>query len=105
MHKLAKFSAKHGKVHFEGFIHLLRYIRDNKTSGLNYYVDMNNAPVSDLLRQASIETDNHLIAFSNSSWQDFPDTGRSTGVYIILYQGVTIYHGTHVPGPFTQSRA
>ena len=27
VHKLAKFSANTGKVHFEVFIHLLRYIR------------------------------------------------------------------------------
>ena len=31
VHKLAKFSANPGTVHFEGLIHLLRYIRDNKT--------------------------------------------------------------------------
>ena len=34
VHKLAKFSANPGKVHFEGLVHLLRYIRDNKTLGL-----------------------------------------------------------------------
>ena len=34
VHKLAKFSANTGKLHFEGLIHLLRYIRDNKTLGL-----------------------------------------------------------------------
>ena len=50
VHKLAKFSANTGKVHFEGLIHLLRYIRDNKTSGLKYYADMNDAPDSDLLK-------------------------------------------------------
>ena len=32
--KLAKFSANPDKVHFEGLIHLLRYIRDNRTLGL-----------------------------------------------------------------------
>ena len=31
VHKLAKFSANPGKVHSEGLVHLLRYIRDNKT--------------------------------------------------------------------------
>ena len=36
VHKLEKFSANPGKVHFEGLIHLLRYIRDNKTLGLMY---------------------------------------------------------------------
>ena len=37
VHKLAKFSANPGKVHFEGLVHLLRYIRDNNTLGLKYY--------------------------------------------------------------------
>ena len=40
---------------------------------------MNDALVTDLLRQASIKTENHLVDFSDSSWQDCPDTGRSTG--------------------------
>ena len=31
--------------------------------GLKYYADMNDAPVTELLRQASIKTDNHLMAF------------------------------------------
>ena len=43
------------------------------------------------------------MAFSDSSWEDFPDTGRSTGAYIIFYQGGPIDHGTHVPGPVAQS--
>ena len=73
--KLAKFSANPGKVHFEGLIHLLRYIRDNNTLGLKYYADLNDAPVTDLLRQANINTKNHLMAFSGSSWKDCLDTG------------------------------
>ena len=40
---------------------------------------MNDALVSDLLRQATIKTENHLMNFYDSSWQDCPDTGRSTG--------------------------
>ena len=68
VNKLAKFSANPGRAHFEGLIHLLRYIRDNKTLGLKYYADLNDAPVTDLLRQANIKTKNHLMAFSDSSW-------------------------------------
>ena len=45
------------------------------------------------------------MAFSVSSWQDYPDTGRSTGAYMIFYQGWPIGHGTHVPGPVAQSIA
>ena len=68
VHKLAKFSANPGKVNFEGLIHLLRYIRDNKTLGLKYYADLNDAPVTDILRKANIKTNNSLMAFSDSSW-------------------------------------
>ena len=105
LHKLAKFSANPGKVHFEGLIHLLRYIRDKSNLALKYYADINDASVTDILIQASIKNRNHLMAFYDSSWQDCPDTGRSTGAYIILYQGGTIDNGTHVPGPVSQSSA
>ena len=48
--KLAKFSENPGKVHFEGLIYLLRYIRDNKTLDLKYYADLNDSPVTDIWR-------------------------------------------------------
>ena len=50
VHKLAIFLSNPGKVHFEGLVHLLRYIRDNNTLGLKYYADLNDAPVTDFLR-------------------------------------------------------
>ena len=103
--KLSKFSANPGKVHFEGLVHFLRYIRYNNTLGLKYYADMNDALVTDFVIQANIKTKNHLMDFSDSSCQDFSDTGRSTGAYIIFYQGEPIDHGTHVPGPVAQSSA
>ena len=99
------FSENPGKVKFEGLVHFLRYIRENKTLVLKYYADLNDAPVIYLLRQANIKTKNHLTPFSDSSCQDFPDTGRSTGAYIIFYQGGTIDHDTHVPGLVPQSSA
>ena len=73
--------------------------------GLKYYADLNDTPVTDLLRQANIKTKNHLMDFSDSSWQDCTDTGRITGAYIILYQGEPIDHNTHVPGPVAQYSA
>ena len=45
------------------------------------------------------------MTFSDSSWQDCPDTGSSTGAYIIFYQGGQIDHGTHVQGPVAQYSA
>ena len=103
VHKLAKFSSNRGKVNFELLVHLLRYIRHNKTLGLNYYDNMKDAPLSDLMIKASINTENKLMDFSDSSWQYCPDTGRHTGAYNIFYQGGTIDHGTHVTVPVYQS--
>ena len=103
--KLEKFSANPGKLHYKVLVHLLRYIRDNNTLGLKYYAGMNDAPVTDPLRQASIKTENYLMDFSDSGWQDCQDTVRGTGAYIIFYQGVPIDHGTHVPGPVSRSIA
>ena len=45
------------------------------------------------------------MPFYDSIWQDCPDTGRSTGAYIIFYQGGTIDYVIHVPGPVAQSSA
>ena len=55
----------------QGLIHLLRYIRDNSTLGLKHYEEMDDSPVTDLLRQTRIKNVNHLIAFSGYSWHDF----------------------------------
>ena len=54
---------------------------------------MNESPVSDLLRKAIIKTENQLMHFSDSIWQD---------TNIRFYQGGPIDHGTHVPGPVDQ---
>ena len=66
-------------------MHLFRYIRYNNTLGLKYYADMKDEPLSELLIQANINTNNRLIAFSDYIWQDYPDTRRSIGAYIIFY--------------------
>ena len=82
--------------------HLLRYIRHNKTSLFKYNADQNDAHVSDLLRQSNNKTENHLLAFSDFSWQFFSETGINTGAYIIFYQDGPIDHGTNVPGLVVQ---
>ena len=66
VHKLSKFSSSPGTVNFEGLVNCLRYIRDNKILGLNYSADMKDETLSDLLRQVSINTENHLMAFYDS---------------------------------------
>ena len=51
-------SSNTGKVHFEVLLHILRYIRDNKTLVLKYYAGMDDASVFDLLVQANIKNEN-----------------------------------------------
>ena len=83
----------------------MQYIRDNITLGLNHYDDINDAPLSELLRQASINTEIQLMTFSDYSWKECPYNDRSTEAYIIFDQIGTINHGTHVPGLVAQSSA
>ena len=66
---------------------------------------MNDAPVTDLLRQSSIKTENNFMSFSDFSWQYCPDTGRSKRSCIIFYQGGLIDHVTYFTGPVSQSSA
>ena len=105
VHKLANFQSNPGKVKFEGLVNILKCIIYNNTLGLKYYYDMNYAPLSDILRQAGIKNENQLMDFIDSSWKYCPDNGRSTGAYIIFYQGVPINYGTYVPVPVDQSSA
>ena len=63
---------------------------------------MKDEPLSDLFRQANIKTGNQLMVLSDSSWQYFPDNGRSTGAYMIFYQCGEIDHDIYVPGTVAQ---
>ena len=102
---LEKFSSGPDKVYFEGWVQLLRYIKENKNLSLKYYAKIEDKPLSEILIQASINTENQLMVLSDSNWQDFPDTGRSTGAFIVFYQGGPIDNFTHVPGPVDQYSA
>ncbi|MGH7954596.1 MAG: reverse transcriptase domain-containing protein, partial [Gloeomargaritales cyanobacterium] len=101
--KLVKFNNNPGRQHFEGLIHLLGYIRDNPHFGIKYYSNLVDAPVTKLLQDRNINIKRDLFAFSDSSWQDCPDTARSTGSYLIFYQGGVIDHSTFVPDPVAMS--
>ena len=79
------------------------YIRNNKNFYLIYYAKIEDEFLSELLRQASIKTENQLMVSYDSIYTDCPDIGRSTEVYIVFYQGGHIDHFKHVPGPFYQS--
>ena len=84
VHNLEKFSSNPDKSHFEYFVHLLRYIRDNKNLGFRYYAKIHDAPLYDLLRQDIINTENQLMLLYDYICLGYLDTGISTGVYIVF---------------------
>jgi hypothetical protein len=48
----------------------------------------------------------HLFyGFSDSSWNDDQDSGRSTGCFIITYMGGIVDHSSNLPDPVTLSSA
>ena len=46
-----------------------------------------------------------FITFSDSSWNDDVDTGRSTGSYLISYMGGIVDHSSNMPDPVALSSA
>ena len=103
VHNLEKFSSNPDKLHFGGLVQFLRYIRNKNNLRLKYYARIQDEPIYDLLRQDIINTENQLMVLSDSIWQNCPDNGRSTGEYIVFYQGWTIDYCIHVTCPFAQS--
>ena len=95
-----------GRTHFKTLIHLLHHIRCYHTDGLTYYSDVIDSPLASLLYYQNIDiTKSAFIGFADSSWQDCPDTGRSTGGYHIFLQGGVVDSEMTFPVPVALSSA
>jgi len=67
VNKLAKYTRKPGKMHFEVIIHLLRYLRDNTMYGLQYYSDIGESPIYKMLLSQNIQEQHLFFGFTKSS--------------------------------------
>ena len=76
---------------------LLHYKRENVNIGIKYYVDWKSSPIYDTLKQNDISMGHWLLGLYHSSWEDFPDTGWSTGAYILFRQGRVVDYSSFVP--------
>ena len=85
--KLAKFMQYLGRKHFLAVVHLIIYTKDSHRLGLRFYHKFGDSPLHETLKQIDQNAVHPLVGFQNSSWQDCPDTGRSTGSYINYVQG------------------
>jgi hypothetical protein len=105
INKLAKFSRRPGKVHFEALLHVLRYLRDNCHHGIRFYSNSDDAPIMKMLKMQSLQQHHPFFGFSDSSWNDDVDSGRSTGCFILTYMGGVVDHSSNLPDPVALSSA
>jgi hypothetical protein len=97
--KLAKACTNPGIKDFDALFWLLGYLRKRPHYAIKFYVNAADSPVNTLLHTNDIRGHREIIAFSDASWQDCPDTGRSTVGHLIFYQGGIIAANSHVPKP------
>ena len=107
--KLAWFNSLPGKKHYKALIRLLHHIWTHKLDyGIKFYPLESNPPIYDLIRRNQPEFDFEafpVIIFCDSSWQDCPDTSRSTGAYYVYLNGSLVASATFVLLPVPQSSA
>ena len=94
-----------GEKNFLALIHLLRYFSQHTQYGLTFYSNIEDAPIYKMLRENKITPSRKLFTFTDSSWDDDFNTSRSTGGYIIFYQGGVVDHSSNMPIPVAMSSA
>jgi hypothetical protein len=104
--KRAKFMQFPGKQHFLYLKHLLRHLQSNRcSSGIKFYSNVQLSP----LYQFMVDNGNvehalaPIIQFIDSSFQDCPDTSRSTGGYLTFMQGAVVEAVSTMPTIVSQS--
>ena len=83
------------------------YLRCHHTSfGLKYYSDEKESPIYKRIQEfTSADLDCPLKLFTDSSWQDCPDDGRSTGCFLLYFKGGIINAASFIPTPVALSSA
>ena len=102
--KLAKSSNDPGIQDFEALLHVFGYLRCFPDYALKFYSDLSQAPVSKICEKYKLEPTD-IIGFSDTSWQDCPDTGRSTSGFKIFVQGGLVDAQSTMPVPVALSSA
>jgi len=100
--KLAKACVSPGEKDYDALIWLIGYIRQRPDYAIKFYPDGSNNPIYDICRIHKIPYSD-LIIFTDASWQDCPDTGRSTTGYLVFYNGALIEANSTMPTPVALS--
>ena len=104
--KLARFMALPGEKHFKMLRHLLYHVQYHSHSGgIKYYADPSESPLHRKLKEMDLDwvTEYPIINVSDSSFQDCPDSSKSTGGYIIMMRGGVVDAASQMPSIITHS--
>jgi hypothetical protein len=104
--KLARFMQYPGKTHFKLLKHLLKHIQYHRCSGgIKFYANPKLSPLYQLLADNNLKEygDYTFLIFTDSSFQDCPDTLRSTGGHLIFLQGAVIDAASAMPALVSNS--
>jgi hypothetical protein len=101
--KSAKYTRHPGVAKMEALLHLLRCLRDNLYLGMKYNSDITMSPITRLLSNNGTSLDNPLCTFTDSSWNNDADKGRSSGCVIIIYMGGMVEHSSNMSDPLALS--
>jgi hypothetical protein len=88
--KLSKACHDPGIKDFEALVWLFGYLQKYPDNALKYYHDVTQSPVYQIAKSQNI-TQAKIVAFSNASWYDCPDTGRSTAGKLVFCKGDIIH--------------
>jgi len=102
--KLAKACTCPGMKDYDALLWLIGYLKYKPNLAIKFYPDRNNNPIYNICLANSVPYSDITI-FTDASWQDCPDTGRSTVGYMIFYQGALIEANSTVPTPIAMSTA
>ena len=100
--KLAKSASNPGMKDFEALLHVFGYLRKYADYGIKFYSSVQDSPAFQICTKHKVST-TRLIGFTDSSWQDCPDTGRSTCGYKIFVQGGLVDAQSTMPIPIALS--
>ena len=102
--KLAKSCTDPGLKDFEALLHVFGYLRCFPDYALKFDANVSESPVHQICQKYKIETSS-IIGFSDTSWQDCPDTGRSTSGFKVFVQGGLVDAQSTMPIPVVFSSA
>ena len=104
VNKLAKSSTNPGIKDFNALMHLFGYLRRFPDYAIKYYANLEESPVVKICKEHKTPI-SQIVAFTDSSWQDCPDTGRSTCGFKIFIQGGIVEAQSTMPVPVALSSA